>query len=81
MPQMSVQPMPTVLTSTNVPLIMKEPMTVVPIVIASTHHQVTRVAARLVTPVFQLINITGVRISTNAVMEAITVMKKPPVLT
>ena len=70
MPQMSVQPMPTVLTSTNVPLIMKEPMTVVPIVIASTHHQVTRVAARLVTPVFQLINITGVRISTNVVMEA-----------
>ena len=62
--------MPTVLTSTNVPLIMKEKTTVVQIVIASTHHQVTRVAARLVTPVFQLINITGVRISTNAVMEA-----------
>ena len=56
-------------------------MIAVPILIVSTHHQVTLVAARLVTPVFPLINITDARISTNAVTEAMTVTKKPLALT
>ena len=56
-------------------------MIVVPILIASTHHQVTHVAARLATPVFPLISTMAARISTNAVMEAMTVTKRPLALT
>ena len=79
--QMSVQQIPTALTLTNAPQIMTASMIVVPILIASTHHQVTRVAARLVTPVFLLISTTDAKISTNVVMEAMTVTKKPLALT
>ena len=78
---MSVQQIPTALTLTNAPQIMTASMIVVPILIASTHHQVTRVAARLVTPVFLLISTTDAKISTNVVMEAMTVTKKPLALT
>ena len=79
--QMSVQQIPTALTLTNAPQIMTASMIVVPILIASTHHQATRVAARPVTPVFPLINIMDAKISTNVVMEAMTVTKKPLALT
>ena len=74
---MSVQEIATVLISMNAQQITTASTTVVPILIALTHHQVTHVAARVVTPVSQPTSTMVARILMNAVTEAMTAMKRP----